>query len=175
MLSLLALMLSMLLVAGAELCGLMSLAKAGDGLHASSAAGWARASALLLILLIGLVTVGACGFAIYASGQQQKKQAQAGKGPGNPNPGVANGKANGPKNPPVGANPPPGQQQQPNLFDDDGADPKAQLVFQSIMVGLILLYLIQYSITLQKGRHAIRDEIRTLTGEHDDHYRDRHY
>jgi len=174
MLSILALMLAMVLVAGAELCGLMSLAKAGDGLHATSAAGWARASALLLILLIGLVTVGACGFAVYASGQQQKKQAQAGKGPGNPNPGVVKGKGNGPNNPPAGANPPPAQQQ-PNLFDDDGTDPKAQLIFQSIMVGLILLYLIQYSITLQKGRHAIRDEIRTLTGEHDDPHRDRHY
>lgn len=183
MLSLLALILAMVLVAGAELCGLMSLAKVGDGLHAASAATWARMSALLLVLLIGAVTVGGCGFLIWATGQQQKKQAQGGNRAANPNPGGVQQKGNapivkgnGPNNPPAAGNPPPAQQ--PPLFDDNGADPKAQFIFQTVLVGLILLYLVQYSISLQKGRRAIREEIHTLTGGkdgHDDHHRERHY
>jgi hypothetical protein len=178
LLAAMAILLAMVLVAGGELCGLMALAKAGDGLQVSSAANWARTSAVLLIVLIGLLMFGFCGFVIYVGNQQkQKQQGQAANAAANPNGPFANAKANGPNNPP-GANPPGPQQQQQNPFGDDPTDPKAQFIFQISMIGLILLYLVHYSVTLQKGRRAIRDEIHTLTGHRDerhDRHRDEHY
>jgi hypothetical protein len=47
-----------------------------------------------------------------------------------------------------------------------------------VMIAFILLYLTHYSISLQKGRRAIRSEIEVLTGRgrdrHDHDYRDRY-
>jgi hypothetical protein len=45
------------------------------------------------------------------------------------------------------------------------------LVAQFAFIGLFLLYLLQFSVSLQKGRRAIREEIHRLVGspenEHD--------
>ncbi|MSR54880.1 MAG: hypothetical protein EXS09_16560 [Gemmataceae bacterium] len=187
-------LLAMLLVAGGELCGMMALAKICDGLRAPSAANWARMSMVLMFVLIGVLLVGACGIGIYGAEQQRKKQAQNAniQNPDqNPPPIVKGGPAPKgkkgdvkkdppvvPKDPPGGPNVQPPQPQQPNPFEDDGLDESTRIIFQACMVGLILLYLIQYSIALQKGRRAIRAEIRHLTGVPEDGYeqhRDEHY
>jgi hypothetical protein len=86
-----------------------------------------------------------------------------------------NGNANGQAQPQPGQ--PQGQPQQPNPFEDDGLDDTTRFIFQMSMVGLILLYLVHYSISLQKGRRVIRGEMEALAGEHghDSQRHDHHY
>ena len=183
-------LLAMAMVAGGELCGLMALAKIGDGLRASSAANWARMSMVLMIVLGVVIMIGACGVGIYGAEQQRKKQERNANFQNQkiPLPPVAKEEpvpkakkkeqkkdvVEVPINPPAGQNQ---QQKQQNPFEDDGLDDTTRIVFQGAMIGLILLYLIQYSIALQKGRRAIRTEIRRLSGDTDDQndYRDERY
>jgi hypothetical protein len=145
---------------GAEVTGLVALAKIGEGLRDESATGWARRSLVLLMVLIAVLMTGFCAYAIYV-GQKAKQNGPAANPPANPPPAKV-GKGNGPA--PAGPN---GQQQQ-NPFGDDPVDPITQFAVQSAMVGLILIYLLHYSVALQKARRAIRAEIHRLTGP-DDH------
>jgi hypothetical protein len=153
---------------GAEVTGLVALAKIGEGLRDKAATGWARRSLVLLMVLIGLLMTGFCGYAVYV-GQKAKQRGPAANAPANPNnppaPKVAKGK--GPA--PAGPNGQPQPQQNP--FGDDPVDPITQFAFQSAMVALILIYLLHYSVALQKARRAIRAEMHRLTGadEHAGH------
>jgi hypothetical protein len=168
-LSLMVMGLGMLVLVAAEVTGLVSLAKIGDGLRDSAAAAWARRSLVLLMVLIGLLMAGLCGFVIYA-GQHAKQKGPAANQPANQNnPVVPKGKGKG--NGPAAPNGQPQQPQQPNPFDDDALDPTTQFAFQAAMIGLILIYLLHYSVALQKARRAIRAEIHRLTGadEHAGH------
>src|SRR5262249_16540135 len=159
-----------LMVVGAEVCALVSLARIGDGLKAPSAAAWARQSIAALVVLIGLLTVGFCTFAIYVAHRQEGKQKQ---GANNPPLGRgkhkrkannrAEGRAKDAAPPPNGQVQPPNQQQQ-NPFDDNAVDPETEFAAQGVMIGLVLLYLLHFSVGLQKVRRAIRREIDVLTG-----------
>jgi hypothetical protein len=191
MLAVMVMLLGLVLVAGAEMCGLVSLAKIGTGLHNSSLANWARMSLVLMFVLIGGLTMGACGLSIYASQQKQQGQqpgngpfAKAAKGKGQKNAAPKDkdkeiakekDKDKDKDNQQANAN---AQQQQPNPFEDDGLDEKTRFISQMVMIAFILLYLTHYSISLQKGRRAIRSEIEVLTGRgrdrHDHDYRDRY-
>src|SRR5262245_16426560 len=118
-----------LLLVGAEVCALVSLAKIGDGLQARGAASWARQTMVLLFVLLGLMMAGLCGLGVYSAEKQKQKQA----GPGNPPANQQNGPAPQGKNkdkdkdaapakgpPPAGAAGANGQQQQQqNPFGDD--------------------------------------------------------
>src|SRR5262245_30863597 len=89
MLAFMVLLVAVVVVVGAEITGLVSLAKIGDGLHAASAASWARQSIAALVVLIGMLTVGFCAFVIYV-GQNAEQQHRAGQlGPANQNNGPA--------------------------------------------------------------------------------------
>jgi hypothetical protein len=186
LLAFLAMCLGVFLLVAAEICSLVSLAKIGDGLRAASGGSWARQSIVLLLMLIGLLCVGMCGFFVYVAEKQKQK------GPQDPAPDIQN-KAGNPKGknkapiPPKGKDvakdqevvkendkdgPANGQvQQQPNPFDDGTVDEKTFFVFEAVAIGLILLYLLHFSIMLQKSRRAIRDEMHRLVGpnetEHD--------
>ena len=145
-----------------EACALVSLAKIGDCLRARSAASWARQSLVLLFVLIGLLVTGFCGFTIYAMDKQKQK------GPGNAQAKQKNNNnVNNPAPPakdkekdapaPNGQQQP--QQQQQNPFaEEDPVDEKTKFAFQAGLVGLILLYLLHYSVGLQKSRRAIRED-----------------
>lgn len=191
MLSFMILLLGMVLVAAAEMCGLVSLAKIGTALHNPSAASWARTSLILMFVLIGGLTMGLCGLSIYAAGQKQQNQqgqpgngpfAKAAKGKGQKNAAakdkdkeIAKDKDKEKDDDNQQANPN-AQAQQPDPLDG-GLDEKTQFISQMVMVGFIMLYLIHYSISLQKGRRAIRREIEVLTGHgdrQDQDHRDRY-
>ena len=183
LLALMVVFLAALLLVGAEVCALVSLAKIGDGLQARGVASWARQTMVLLFVLLGLMMVGVCSIGIYSTEKQKQKQAAAGNPPVVQQNGAApQGKNNNKDkdaapakgNPaPAGAPGPNGQQQQQNPFGDDELDDKTQFIVQAVMVGLILLYLLHFSIGLQRGRRAIRAEMNRLTGAEEDRV-DRH-
>jgi hypothetical protein len=156
----------------AEVCALMSMVKIGEGLRATGVATWARHSLVLLIVLIFLLMSGFCGLTIYAANKQKQKGPPAGNPPAKQqnNPPAApkdkdTDKAGAPNGP--GQQPNQQQNQQQNPFEDDGLDEKTKFAAQSAMIGLILLYLIHYSIGLQKCRRAIREEMHGLMDSHD--------
>ena len=66
--------------------------------------------------------------------------------------------------PPPNGQQPPQQQQQNPFAEEDPVDEKTKFAFQAGLVGLILLYLLHYSVGLQKARRAIREEMQHLTG-----------
>jgi hypothetical protein len=152
----------------AEVCALMSMAKIGEGLGATGAATWARHSLVLLMVLLFMLMTGFCGLTIYAADKQKHKGPRAGNPPANqqnnpPAPPKDKDKAPAPN----GAGQQPQQQQQQNPFEDDGLDEKTRFAAQAVMIGLILLYLLHYSVGLQKCRRAIREEMHRLTDSHD--------
>jgi len=171
-----------LLLVGAEVSALVSLAKIGDGLQAPGAASWARQTMVLLFILLGLMMAGFCGLTIYSAEQQKQKQAGAGNPPAVQQNGAAPQGKNKDKDKdaaPAKANAAPAgangqqQQQQQNPFGDDQLDDKTQFIVQTVMIGMILLYLLHFSIGLQRGRRAIRDEMNRLTGVEEERV-DRH-
>jgi hypothetical protein len=182
-LSILVLLLAAVLAVGGEMCGLASLGKIGDALGSPSAASWARWNIALLAAFLGLSFVGLCALGIYAEKKEQDRQKA--NNAANP-PAVVKdagpakdkekdkakevGKDNG-----ANANGPAGQQQQNPFGEGEELDQKTQLLINGIFAGLLLLYVVHYSIALQKGRRAIRAEVRRLTGAEDDgHDRDRY-
>jgi hypothetical protein len=154
---------------GAEIAGLTGLGRIGDALRDRAAAAWARRSIVVMLVAGGIMMFGLCGVTVYAGHVEQERQkAMAGPGPANGAP--ANGKDKqkdhkkdaAPAPPPAangaGQNPPPGP-----------IDETLALVFNLIIFGPLILYLIHYSVALQTGRRAIRHEIDRLTGKDDGH------
>jgi hypothetical protein len=175
------------LAGGAEIAGLMALARIGDALRDRAAAGWARRSIVVMVLAGGLMVFGFCGVFVYAGAKEQQRQQQA-QAAGGANPAPANDKdkpkekrkdkagakdkAGNGKDAPAPAQPAaagPGQNPPPEPMDGTLA-----LVLDLVFFGPLILYLIHYSVALQVGRKAIRREIDVLTGkdhgEHDHAY-----
>ena len=165
------------LTAGAEVTGLMSLGRIGEGLRDRAAAGWARRSIVVLFLTGGLMMFGLCGvFAYVVAKGPPRQQAQDGADPGPGAKKEAGGdkgkaavrdKADQPKDvaPPPAANG--GGQGPPEPVDETLA-----LITNLVLYVPLLVYLIHYSMALQAGRRAIRHEIDVLTGrDHGEHDR----
>jgi hypothetical protein len=171
------------LAGGAEIAGLMALARIGDALRDRTAAGWARRSIVVMVVAGMLMVFGFCGVFIYAGAKEQQRQQQA-QAAGAANPAPANDKdkpkekrkdkekAGNGKDAPAPAQPAaagPGQNPPPEPMDGTLA-----LILDLIFFGPLILYLIHYSVALQAGRRAIRREIDVLTGkdhgEHDHAY-----
>lgn len=175
-------LLTVLLTAGAEIAGLLSLGRIGDALRDRAAAAWARRTIVVMIVAVGLMMFGLCGVSVYAAAHMPPPP----NGQGGGNGGAAGGqnkkapekdkaaakdKAEHPKDaapaqPPAGnaagQNPPP------------EPDETIALILELVVYVPLILYLIHYSMALQAGRRAIRREIDVLTGaDHGEH--DRHY
>ena len=169
------------LVAGAEVAGLLSLGRIGDALRDRAAAGWARRSIVVMLVAGGLMMFGLCGVMVYAADQQQKQEkAKAGAAGPADDKGKAKDKADGKGNakaeakdkadngkeaapPAAGA----GQGPPPEPFD-----PTLALILNLVFFIPLLVYLIHYSVALQAGRRAIRREVDKLTGrDHGEHDR----
>ena len=179
LISFLALFAAALAVVAAEASALVSISQIGKGLKDAGASGWAKLCLGLLVFEIAVGTVGLCAVGLYAADKQQKQQAaQEAQIAKNVNPApppdgkvktAPKGKDPGPPqvNPPPANQPPANQPPPPNPFDAEPLDEKTQILVNLVSVGMLFLYLIVFSITLQKARGAIRREIKTLTGEAD--------
>ena len=180
-LSMLVVVVAGLLAVGSETAAAMTMVRIGQGLKDSSTVIWGKFTLGLLVFLTAISTVGLCGFAVYASGEQQKKNA------GNPpfgNPGnkfgnkVANKIGNkAAKNAPLAKDDPEPElpAQQLNPLEDDGLDDQTRLALQLSILAVIFVYLGQLSIAMYKTRTTIRQEVRRLRGEEEtDRWRHNH-
>jgi len=173
-LTLCVMLLTVLLAAGAEVAGLVSLGRIGDALRDRAAATWARRSIVVMLVAVGLIMFGLCGVVAYAAAHAPPPpRAQGGANAGAAG---AQGKEKGkdkadhpkdaaPAQPPAanGAaqNPPPAE-----------PDETLTMVMNLVFFIPLILYLLHYSMALQAGRRAIRREIDVLTGrDHGEHDR----
>jgi hypothetical protein len=176
------------LVIGAEVTALVSMARIGDGLKAHSAAASARVSIAVLFIVLGLLVAGTCVLSLYVNHKQmqqiqnqapQAAPANQGNDAGPPakdaapappandkagakDKGKAKEKDAGPPPQPANGPPPP-----PNPMDDE-----TMLIGEGVLYGLLLIYLVHFSVSVQRVRRAIRREIDILTGNEqrqDDH------
>ncbi|HJZ94679.1 MAG TPA: hypothetical protein VKE40_27685, partial [Gemmataceae bacterium] len=170
------------LLIGAEVTALVSMARIGDGLKAHGAAASARVSIAVLFAVLGLLVVGTCVLFLYVTEKQMQqvqnqappaapanqandagppaKAKDAAPGPpandkaGGKDKGKPKGKDAGPPPQPANGPPPP-----PNPPDAETA-----FIAVGVLFGLLLIYLIHFSVSLQRVRRAIRREIDVLTG-----------